>query len=109
MIVFQINTLYYFFYAEGFNNNFTATTAITSNAMISGLEATFAIVITASMFVSRLNQKQIFILCMVEGFIYALNFGICRWAIEAISGGGSITIWLFAYIFAAGIKKMKYP
>ena len=46
---------------------------------------------------------------MVEVFVYALNWGICRWGINAITGGGGITIWLFAYIFAACIKKMKYP
>ena len=46
---------------------------------------------------------------MVEVFVYALNWGICRWGINAITGGGGITIWLFAYIFAVCIKKMKYP
>lgn len=46
---------------------------------------------------------------MIEAFAYALNWGICRWGLNAITGGGGITIWLFAYIYAAAIKKMKYP
>ena len=109
MITFQIHTLYYYFWAEAFAQSFTSTASITSNALVAGLEATLAIVVTASLFVSRLNQTQIFLLCMIEVFVYALNWGICRWGINAITGGGGITIWLFAYIYAAGIKKMKYP
>ena len=65
MITFQIHTLYYYFWAEAFAQSFTSTASITSNALVAGLEATLAIVVTASLFVSRLNQTQIFLLCMI--------------------------------------------
>lgn len=109
MLTFQIHTLYYFFWQEALTNSFTSTASISSNALVAGLEATLAIVVTASLFVSRLNQTQIFILCMIEVFAFALNWGICRWGLNVITGGGGITIWLFAYIFASAVRKMRYP
>lgn len=49
---------------------------------------------------------------MVEIFAFALNFSVCQFGnflaylgIRAITGGGTITIFLFGYIFAAPIKK----
>jgi len=45
---------------------------------------------------------------MIEVFFFALNWGICRWGINAITGGGAINIWLFGLIFAACIRKLRY-
>ena len=63
-ICFQINTLYYFFWAEAFAENFTSTAAFTSNSLISGVEASLTVVITVFYFVSKLTHIQIFIIAM---------------------------------------------
>lgn len=61
------------------------------------------------MFASRLTQMSIFVITMIEVFFFALNWGICRWGINAITGGGAFNIWLFGLIFASCIRKMRYP
>ena len=68
--------------------------------------------ITVFQFTGRFSIEQIFALAMVEIFAFAVNFSVCQFGIflvylgiKAITGGGTITIFLFGYIFAAPIKK----
>ena len=109
VICFQINTLYYFFWASAFANTFTATSAFTSGSLITGVEASLTVVITVFYFISRLTHIQIFIICMFEVFAYALNWAICRWGINALTGGGGMTVWLFGLIYVCLVKKIRFP
>jgi hypothetical protein len=77
--------------------------------LISGVEAALAVVVTVFQFINYLSHLQIFIITMIEVFVYALNWGICRWGIQALTGGGGMTIWLFGLLFACGIKKFYLP
>lgn len=45
---------------------------------------------------------------MVEVFGFALNWGICRWGVQAITSGGSSTVWLYGLIVGILIKKLKF-
>lgn len=107
-LAFQINTLYYFFWLEAFANTFTSTASFTSLAMISGVEASLTVIVTVFYFVSRLTHIQIFLITMLEVFAFALNWGICRWGINAITGGGGMTIWMFGLLYAIAIKKFYF-
>lgn len=109
MVCFQINTLYYYFWASAFAQTFSSTSSLSSFAFTSGMEATLTVLITVSLFASRLSQLSVFIITMIEVFFYALNWGICRWGINAITGGGAMTVWLFGLTFAACIRKVRYP
>lgn len=109
MICFQINTLYFYFWSSAFAQVFSATSSLSSFVFISGMEATLTVLITVSMFTSRLSQLSVFTITMIEVFFFALNWGICRWGINAITGGGAMTVWLFGLVFAACIRKIRYP
>jgi hypothetical protein len=109
---FQMNTLYLMFWDSAFNTGFSATTNINSYYLIINVECLLAILVTAFQFTGKLTIEQIFALSMVEIFAFALNFSICQFGnnklilgIRAITGGGTITIFLFGYIFAVPIKK----
>jgi hypothetical protein len=108
MICLQINTLYYYFWKSAFERHFSSTSSITSDALISGIEATLTIVVTISYFHHKLNQLGLFVLVMIEVFFFALNWAICRWGINAITGGGAINVWMFGLVFAAAIRKMRF-
>lgn len=107
-LAFQVNTLYYFFWLEAFANAFTSTASFTSLAMISGVEASLTVLVTVFYFVSRLTHIQIFLVAMLEVFAFALNWGICRWGVNALTGGGGMTIWMFGILYAIGIKKFYF-
>lgn len=76
-ISFQLNTLYLMFWDSAFNSGFSATTQINPAYLIVNIECTLAVLVTAFQFVGQLSIVQIFALCMVEVFAFALNFGIC--------------------------------
>lgn len=61
------------------------------------------------MFISKLTQLSIFIIVMIECFFFALNWGICRWGIGAITGGGAMNVWMFGLVFACCIRRFRYP
>lgn len=65
MICFQINTLYYYFWASAFAKSFSSTSSLSASVFVSGMEATLTVVITASMFASRLSQLGLFVLTMI--------------------------------------------
>lgn len=107
-LAFQINTLYYFFWYQVFADTFASTSSMTSDSMIIGTEASLVVIVTVSYFINKLNHLQIFIICMLEVFAFSINWGICRWGVQAITSGGASTVWLFGIIFAMLIKRLKF-
>jgi F0F1-type ATP synthase assembly protein I len=109
MLCMQVNILYYFLWAEVFANNFTPTSTISTAVFVSGVEATLAVVVTASVLANKLSQLSLFVLTIVESFFFALNWGVCSWGVKAITGGGAATVWLFGFVFAGCVKRMRFP
>lgn len=77
-ISFQLNTLYFMFWESSFYQAFSSTTNISSLHLIVNIECTLAILVTAFQFVGRFSTQEIFALCMVEVFAFALNFSISQ-------------------------------
>ena len=75
-ISFQLNTLYFMFWESSFYRNFSSTTNISSYHLIINIQCTLTILVTTFNFVGKLSIQQIFALCMVEVFAFALNFSI---------------------------------
>jgi hypothetical protein len=65
MITLQINTLYYYFWSYAFDHNFHATTPLSSDALINGLESALTVVVTSSLFLTKLSQVSLFALVML--------------------------------------------
>jgi len=65
MLCFQINTLYYYFWFYAFAQSFNTTSSLSASVFISGLEATLTVLVTVTMFASRLSQLSVFIVTMI--------------------------------------------
>ena len=75
-ICFQLNTLYFMFWESAFYRDFSATRNISSFHLIINIQCTLAVLVTTFNFVGKLSIQQIFALCMVEVFAFAINFSI---------------------------------
>ena len=70
--------------------------------------ATNAVLITLGVILGKASPIQLFLITMIEVFLYSINRGICESILEAIDPGGAIYIHLFGAVFGLGVAKMIY-
>lgn len=107
-ITFQWNTLFYIFWTSCVNSSFSATANITSDVVVASVQAILCILVTLNVFLGRLTHLQMFVIALIEIIGFSLNVAIENKKINAVLGGGGVTIFLFAATFAFCIKLLNY-
>ena len=79
-----------------------------SPSVIKAEFATNAVLITLGVVLGKASPIQLFLITMIEVFLYSINRGVCETILEAIDPGGAFYIHLFGAVFGLGVAKMIY-
>lgn len=107
-ITFQWNTLFYIFWTSCANATFTSTSNITNDVIVASVQAILCILVTLNTFLGRMTHLQMFVVSLIEIVGFSLNVVIENKKINAVLGGGGVTIFLFAVTFSFCIKLLNY-
>lgn len=75
VITFQMNTLWYMFWASTFDG-FNSTSSFNTIHIIADIQATLSVIIVSFQFIAQINRTQIFILSIIQVFAFAMNWAI---------------------------------
>lgn len=78
-------------------------------SLLSSLQAILCVLVTLDEFLPKMSHTQVFLVIIVEVIGYSLNFAVERLGIQAVNGGGGMTIFLFAAGFGLMMKLLSYP
>ncbi len=70
--------------------------------------ATNTVLITLGVILGKTSPIQLFLITVMEVFLYSINRGICEHILEAVDPGGAIYIHVFGAVFGLGVAKMIF-
>lgn len=70
--------------------------------------ATATVLITLGVILGKASPIQLFLMSVLEVFLYSINRGICEHILQAIDPGGAIYIHVFGAVFGLGVARMIF-
>ncbi|XP_028414012.1 ammonium transporter Rh type A-like [Dendronephthya gigantea] len=92
----------------GFFNLKDSKIHLTGDSVIKAEFATATVLITLGVILGKASPIQLFLITVVEVFLYSINRGVCEHILEAIDPGGAFYIHVFGALFGLGVAKMIF-
>ncbi|CAB3977484.1 ammonium transporter Rh type A-like [Paramuricea clavata] len=93
---------------EGFFDLKDSKIQLTGDSVIKAEFATNAVLITLGVILGKASPIQLFLITVIEVFLYSINRGVCEHILEAVDPGGAIYIHVFGAVFGLGVAKMIF-